>query len=379
VKTPFPELIPVTRPILPPLPEVMARLERVWDSGWLTNHAGQHRELAARLRDVLKVPHVTLFANGTLALMAALRALRLEGEVITTPLTFPATPHAVTWAGLTPVFADVDARTLGLDPACVDALVTDKTSAVLAVHLYGTACDVDGLEAVARRHGLKLIYDAAHAFGVEIGGRGIGTFGDVTMMSFHATKTFTTAEGGCLCYADPELGPRLHRFQNFGIEDEDTVLEAGLNAKMNELQAALGLVVLEHLAAERRKRREIADAYDAVLAGVPGVARVLDHSHATAALQYYVVRIDAPTFGVSRDEVHASLRRLNVGTRRYFSPLCSTFPVYRDLASAQPGRLPVATRAAAEVLCLPFWGDLGTERARIIAGMLGDLGGVRRA
>ena len=366
----FPEPVYVTRPLLPPLDEYTARLREVWEARWLTNNGAQHQALTRALAAMLGTPHVSLFANGTLALLAACRTFGLEGEAITTPFTFPATTHALHWAGLTPVFADIDAATLTLDPAAVESAITPRTSAIVAVHVYGIACDVEALAALAARHGLKLIYDAAHAFGTMHKGRPLASFGDATMLSFHATKLFHTAEGGALIVGDAETRANVDLLRNFGIANESDVVLPGINAKMSELSAALGLSVLPHLADERYHRARVAAIYDRELASLPGVASVRPSPASTDSLQYYVIRVDGATAGCTRDELHARLKRFNVHTRRYFWPLCSDCQPYRALPSAAPALLPVAHRAASEVLCLPLYGALTTEDALRICAMI---------
>jgi len=371
--TPFPEPIYVTQPLLPPLAAVTARLEEVWAARWLTNAGHQHELLEAALRRYLAVPELSLFNNGTIALFTAIRALGLSGEVITTPFTFPATPHALSWSGITPVFADIDPLRLTLDPDAVEALVTARTTGILAVHVYGVPCDVDGLQQVATRHGLRLVYDGAHAFGARLGGRAIGTFGDATMFSFHATKLFHTAEGGAIACADPALRQRIDRLKNFGIVNQEAVDSIGLNGKMNELQAALGLAVLECMPEEIAKRRRILDTYRRLLGAVPGLRLSPEVDGAESSHQYCVVRVDADRFGRSRDDVHAELKKYNVHARKYFHPLCSEYPGYRDLPSADPTRLPVAHLAVREVLCLPLYGALELTAVETICEIVATL------
>src|SRR5262249_2663429 len=297
----------------------------------------------------------------TVGLITAIRALGLSGDVLTTPFTFPATPHALSWSGIAPVFCDVDPVTLNIDPAAVDRAVTPRTTGILAVHVYGAPCDVEGLQRIADRRGLKIIYDAAHAFGTRVGGRGIGAAGDVSMFRFPATKLFHTAEGGALACADPALKARIDDMRNFGIHGPDAVEAIGLNGKMTELQAALGLCVLDAMAGELARRRTLLARYrvrvDAIegLTWLPSLGGVSD---ADSSCQYAVVRVDARAFGCSRDVLHQELRAYNVFTRKYFSPLCAQYDCYRDLPSAAPRNLPVATRAAEEVLCVPLYGGL---------------------
>jgi dTDP-4-amino-4,6-dideoxygalactose transaminase len=375
VIAPFAEPIYVTRPLLPPLPELVRRLEDIWSARWLTNAGAQHVELEAALRAYLNVPELSLFNNGTIALLAALRALDLKGEVVTTPFTFPATPHAVAWLGLTPVFADIDPVRLTLSPEAVERAITPRTMAILGVHVYGVPCDVEGLQAVADRHGLRVIYDAAHAFGTRVGGRSIGLFGDITMFSFHATKLFHTAEGGALAMRDPVLRRCVDRLKNFGIADQEHVEMPGINGKMNELQAALGLAVLACVPDELERRRAVARAYRSRLAHVPGITFTPALAPDEDSLQYCAIRIDEQVFGRSRDSVQEELKKFNVFTRKYFYPLCSDYPCYRDLPSADASRLPVAVRAVREVLCLPAYGTLPVESVNVICDIVMSLQG----
>ena len=370
MKTPFPEPIYVTRPLMPPLERVTARLAQVWQSQWLANGGPQHEALEAALRERLHVPHLSLFNNGTIALFAAVRALDLSGEVVTTPFTFPATPHALAWSGITPVFADLDPVRLTLDPARVEASITARTSAILAVHVYGVPCDVDALADIASRHRLALIYDAAHAFGVRVDDRPIAAFGDATMFSFHATKLFHTAEGGALACRDEALRHRIERLKNFGIADQETVETVGLNGKMSELQAALGLEVLACIDDELSRRRHILAAYRRALADIPGVSFLPELPGVVSSCQYCVIRIDPREFGRSRDDVQQALKRYNVFTRKYFYPLCSEYATYRDLPSSAPENLPVANQAVGEVLCLPLYGALDLATVETICELI---------
>jgi dTDP-4-amino-4,6-dideoxygalactose transaminase len=367
---PFTDPIYVTRPLLPPLDDVRARLEEVWRSQWLTNCGEQHDRLERALTDRLGVAQLSLFNNGTIALLVAIRALDLRGEVITTPFTFPATPHALAWAGITPVFADIDPVRLTIDPARVEALITPKTTAILAVHVYGVPCDVEALAAIAARHGLRLLYDGAHAFGVRCDGRGIGTFGDATMFSFHATKLFHTAEGGAIACADAALRHRIDRQKNFGIAGQELVECVGINGKMNEVQAALGLSVLAGTDAEVGRRRAIFAIYRQRLGGVRGLTLMPELPGVESSYQYCAVLIDGSRFGQSRDEVQQTLKAYNVFARKYFYPLCSDYDCYRDLPSADPACLPVARLAASQVLCLPLYGSLEPSAVQAICDIV---------
>ena len=367
---PFDEPIFVTRPLLPPLAEVVSRLEAVWASRWLTNAGAQHEQLEAALRAHLGVPELSLFNNGTIALMTAMRALDLSGSVVTTPFTFPATPHSLVWSRIEPVFCDIDPETLTIDPVAVEAAIRPDTTAILGVHVYGVPCHVEALQGIADRHGLKVVYDGAHVFGTTINGRGIGAFGDITMFSFHATKLFHTAEGGALACQTPAMKVSVDHLKNFGILNQDEVDLPGINGKMNELQAALGLAVLDHVDEEVAARRALVDRYRSRLAGVAGLTMMPQLPGVTESYQYFVIRIDRLAFGRSRDDVQASMKAANVLTRKYFFPLCSDYPCYQGLASARPEGLPVAHQAVQEVLCLPIYGTLGLDAVDRICDLL---------
>jgi dTDP-4-amino-4,6-dideoxygalactose transaminase len=369
----FDEPIYVTRPLLPPLDAYHARLAEVWSARWLTNAGEQHERLGRAVRDYLAVPEVSLFNNGTIALLAAVRALGIHGEVITTPFTFPATPHAITWSGATPVFCDIDPLRLTLDPARVEMLITPKTTAILAVHVYGVPCDVVALQAIASRYGLKLVYDAAHAFGTRIDGVGIGNFGDASMFSFHATKLFHSAEGGALTCGSRASREAFDHLKNFGILNQEEVGEVGINGKMNELQAALGLAVLECVPDELRRRRAIIAWYRAGLDGIAGLTIVSEPTGVESSCQYFVVRIDREAFGCSRDVVFERLKPYNVFARKYFYPLCSEYECYRDLPSSAAGLLPVATEVTRQVLCLPLYGTLPLTAVDAMCGMIREI------
>jgi dTDP-4-amino-4,6-dideoxygalactose transaminase len=290
--------------------------------------------------------------------------------VLTTPFTFPATPHALSWSGITPVFCDIEPVTLNIDPAAVERAIGGRTTGILAVHVYGNACDVNALQRIADRHGLKIIYDAAHAFGARVDGRPIATFGDATMFSFHATKLFHTAEGGALACRDAALKARVDDLRNFGIHGPDAVEAIGLNGKMTELQAALGLCVLEYLAGELARRRRLLTCYRDRIAPVEGLSWLHESIGDYSSCQYAVIRVDEAVFGCSRDTLHEALKEFNVFTRKYFSPLCAEYDCYRHLPSASPANLPVATRAVREVLCLPLYGALTESDVERICDMM---------
>lgn len=365
----------VTRPLLPPIGEFLPYLESIWASGHVTNGGPYCRQLEAALEAYLGVEHVVTFANGTLALMAALKALDIQGEVITTPYSFVATCHALLWNGLDPVFADIEPHTLNLDPRCVADAVSPRTTAILPVHVYGQPCDVAGLQRVADRHGLRLIYDAAHAFGVRDAGGSLLRHGDLSVLSFHATKVFHTFEGGAIVCRDEAMRRRLEHLRNFGIVDEVTVAETGINGKLNELQAAFGLLHLKYADQALSRRRAIDAHYRHALAELAPIRCLPLHAARYANHGYFpiFVREDA---GIRRDAVYAGLRAQGVMARRYFHPLISEFPMYRHLPSAAPARLPVARRAAAEVLCLPIFPDMSdADCARVVDAVAGVCSG----
>ena len=370
---PFDEPIYVTRPLLPPLEALHARLAEIWSARWLTNAGEQHERLGRAIRDYLDVPEVSLFNNGTIALLAAVRALGMRGEVITTPFTFPATPHAISWSGATPVFCDIDPVTMTLDPARVEALITPKTTGILAVHVYGIPCDVVALQSIADRYGLKLVYDAAHAFGTRINGVGIGNFGDASMFSFHATKLFHSAEGGALTCGSAASREAFDHLKNFGILNQEEVDVVGINGKMNELQAALGLAVLDCVPDELRRRQAIIARYRERLGGMTGLTLMPEPPGVESSCQYFVVRIDRQAFGCSRDVVFERLKTYNVLARKYFYPLCTDYACYRELPSSAPGLLPVATEVVGQVLCLPLYGTLPLTAVDAICDMMAEI------
>lgn len=344
----------VTQPYLPPLEEFTPLLQEIWDSKFITNGGAFHQRLEGALAEYLGVKHLALFTNGTLGLLTALQALRIKGEVITTPYSFAATAHSILWNGLQPVFADVDPVTCNLDPDSIEAAITPQTTAIMPVHCYGTPCDVERIQRLADTYGIAVIYDAAHAFGVRLHGDSLLNHGDLSVLSFHATKVFTTIEGGAIVCPDAKTKQRIDYLKNFGIADEVTVMAAGINGKMNEVQAAFGLMQLRHIDRLIERRGEIAALYDRLLADVPGVRRLPELPDVRANHSYYPVFIDE-TFPVSRDTVYESLRERGVFARRYFYPLLSDMPMYRGLPSAKRSHLPNAARIASQVLCLPIY------------------------
>lgn len=367
-----PSPIYVTQPYLPPLEEFEPMLRQIWDSRHLTNGGPFHARLEQALCEYLGVEHIALFANGTLALVTALQALRITGEVITTPYSFVATSHALLWNGIKPVFVDVDPKTLNLDPARIEALITPQTTAIMPVHCYGTPCDVAAIEKIADTYNLKVIYDAAHAFGVADEGGSVLRHGDMSVLSFHATKVFNTFEGGAIICKDAKTKQRIDHLKNFGFVDEVTVAAPGINGKMSEFNAALGLLQLQHMDGVLQRRAEVDARYRAALDGLPGLRclaadGVRQHNHS-----YFPVMVADP-YPLSRDQLYAHLREHGVHARRYFHPLISDFPMYRYLPSASAANLPVATAAAAQILCLPIYPDLAPQdQDRIIELVAGE-------
>ena len=356
----------VTRPFLPPLADLIPMLEQIWDTRVLTNNGPFHARLETRLCEYLGVPAVSLVTNGMLALTAAIDAAGLEGEVITTPYSFVATTHSVKLGKLDPVFVDVRPSDLNIDPDLIEAAITPRTSAIVAVHCYGNPCDVDAIEAIADRHDLTVIYDAAHAFGVRYRGEGLLRHGDYSTLSFHATKAFNTFEGGAVVSGDAAYKTGVDHARNFGIVGETEIPAVGTNAKMSEFNAALGLLQLDHFEDVRASRRAVDRRYREALNGTPGLDLLAIPDEVEPNFSYFPIMV-RPDFPLSRDGLYERLKAQGILSRRYFFPLLSTLPMYRDEPSAAPAKLPVATAAAAEVLCLPIYPDLGADdQARIV-------------
>jgi len=367
---PFAEPVFVTRPIVPNLDNYRNRLESVWEKKWFTNNGEQHQLLEKKLQKYLGVPNISLFNNGTIALITACRSLRLSGEVITTPFTFAATPHVLTWNNIRPIFCDIEERSFNIDADKLESLITSDTTGIMPVHVFGIPCNTGEIQKVADEYGLKIIYDAAHAFGTKVDNIGIGNFGDITMFSFHATKQFHTAEGGALTFNDPSLKKRVDLLKNFGIKSEEDVIMPGINGKMNELQAALGLEVLEYLDDEREKRKRLFEHYREVLKNVKGVICPESGKNVYSNYQYFVIRIEKERFGQSRDEVHEEFKKFNIFSRKYFYPLCSDYACYKQLPSSSQNNLQVAHKIIHEVLCLPLYGDLQLDDIKKICAIL---------
>ncbi|MGA9667127.1 MAG: dTDP-4-amino-4,6-dideoxy-D-glucose aminotransferase VioA [Gallionella sp.] len=347
----------VTRPVLPPLEEFLPYLEKIWESKWLTNAGPFHEQLEQALRDYLGVKHIALFTNGTIALVTALQTLRITGEVITTPYSFVATSHSLLWNGIKPVFVDIDPDTLNLDPGRIEAAITPQTTAIMPVHCYGHPCDVDSIQKIADNYGLKVIYDAAHAFGVQMHGGSLLNHGDLSVLSFHATKVFNTFEGGAIVCPDAKTKQRIDHLKNFGFVDEVTVVAPGINGKMSEFNAALGLLQLKGMDAALQKRKALDALYRAGLAGVQGIHCLQAAGEKAANYAYFPILV-RPEYPLSREELYQKLRDNGIHARRYFYPLISDFPMYRGLPSAAQSNLPVASKAASEVICLPIYPDL---------------------
>lgn len=350
----------VTSPLLPPLEEFMPYLEKIWQNRILTNGGEFHQELEDALARYLGVKHVCLFSNGTLALLTALQALRVTGEVITTPYSFVATSHTLLWNGLTPVFADIDPRTFNINPERIEELITPQTTAIMPVHCYGIPCDVEKIQQIADIYGLKVIYDAAHAFGVRQCETSILNHGDLSVLSFHATKVFNTFEGGAIICHDARTKQRIDYLKNFGFAGETRVVAPGINAKMNEVEAAFGLLQLQYIDGALAARSVISQRYSEALKAIPGITVFDAEGRFEWNHAYYPVLIDR-NYPLSRDALYDALKAENVYSRRYFYPLISSFAMYRHLPSAAIDKLPVANTLAEQILCLPIYPDLSIE------------------
>jgi dTDP-4-amino-4,6-dideoxygalactose transaminase len=359
------ENIYVTQPHLPPLEAFMPYLEQIWANKILTNGGPFHRQLEQALCEHLGVEHVALFSNGTLALITALQALRVTGEVITTPYSFVATAHSLLWQNCKPVFVDVEPRTLNLDPAKIEAAITPQTTAILPVHCYGNPCDTDAIQQIADNYNLRVIYDAAHAFGVRDAGGSILRHGDLSVLSFHATKVFNTFEGGAIVCPDAKTKQRIDHLKNFGFVDETTVVAPGINAKMSEINAAFGLLQLQHMPHVMQRRAEIDAQYRTQLAGIPGIT-CLPKGHQTVANHAYFPILVGPEYPLGRDALYDKLKAHGIYARRYFYPLIADFPMYRGLPSATRANLPRASLASEQVLCLPIYPSLPSEKVDFI-------------
>ncbi|MCE2615599.1 DegT/DnrJ/EryC1/StrS family aminotransferase [Phocaeicola oris] len=374
------KIITVTSPLLPNLDEFHELLKQIWDSKWITNNGSFHKQLEKELATYLGVPYISLFTNGTLPLLTALQALRITGEVITTPYSFVATTHSIWWNGCKPVFVDIDPSTGCMDPHKIEAAITPKTTAIMPVHVYGKPCDVDAIQEIADKYGLKVIYDAAHAFGVKVNNKisktlskGEDNFvsvlnaGDMSTLSFHATKVYNTIEGGALVMHDEKTKKHIDDLKNFGIHDDVTVVGPGINSKMDEMRSAYGLLNLKQVDKAIEARKKVAQAYREGLKDVEGISVWFDMDGVHHNYSYFPIFIDAEKYGKSRDELFFEMKENNVLARRYFYPLISNFSTYRGLESAAPSNLPNATKMANEVLCLPMYHSLTDEEiARVL-------------
>lgn len=355
------EYIPVTMPSLPPLAEFEPYLKKIWESHWLTNNGNFHQELEQKLCEYLGVKYISLFTNGTLALITALQALGIKGEVITTPYSFVATSHSLWWNNIKPVFVDIEPEFMNIDPERIEAAITTKTTAILPVHVYGNPCATERIQEIADEHGLKVIYDACHAFGVAQKGKSILLAGDLSVLSFHATKIFNTFEGGAIVCHDKKMKKHIDLLKNFGFAGELEVIEPGINAKMNEFQAALGLLQLKYVDRNIAKSKKIATLYRRNLAGIPGLSMFEEMPNTRYNYAYFPIFIDKKIFGKSRDEVYQHLKENGIYARRYFYPLISDFSPYKSLKSARPQNLPIARLVSAQVLCLPIFPELAAN------------------
>ena len=355
------DIITVTSPLLPNLDEFHELLKEIWDSKWITNNGSFHQQLEEALADYLKVPYVSLFTNGTLPLITALLALRITGEVITTPYSFVATTHALWWNGIKPVFVDIDPRTGNIDPNKIEAAITPKTTAIMPVHVYGKPCDIKAIQDIADKYGLKVIYDAAHAFGVEVKGESVLNAGDMSTLSFHATKVYNTIEGGAMIMHDAKTKQRIDYLKNFGFAGETEVVAPGINSKMDEMRSAYGLLNLKQVDKAIEARHQVAIKYREALRNVEGIEFWDDMPDVKHNYSYFPIFVDAKKYGMTRDELYFMMKEQGVLGRRYFYPLISNFSTYRNLPSATKENLPEANKMAEQVICLPMHHALRDE------------------
>ena len=364
------DLITVTSPLLPNLDDFHEELKKIWDNKWITNNGSYHKQLEAALAEYLGVPYVSLFTNGTLPLLTALQALRITGEVITTPYSFVATTHSIWWNGCKPVFVDIDPATGNINPDLIEAAITPKTTAIMPVHVYGKPCDTKRIQEIADTYGLKVIYDAAHAFGVKVNGESILNAGDMSTLSFHATKVFNTIEGGAMIMHDAETKKRIDYLKNFGFAGETTVVGPGINSKMDEMRSAYGLLNLQQVDAAIEARHQVAIKYREALRDVEGITFFDDMPGVRHNYSYFPIFIDEKAYGTGRDALYAKMKEANILGRRYFYPLISDFSTYRGLESANPSNLPNAHKMADSVLCLPMHHALSEEEIEHIINVI---------
>ena len=355
------EIVTVTSPLLPDLDEFQALLSTIWDSKWITNNGTFHKRLEEALCEYLKVPYISLFTNGTLPLLTALQALHITGEVITTPYSFVATTHSIWWNGCKPVFVDIDPATGNINPDKIEAAITPRTSAIMPVHVYGQPCDTTRIQEIANKYGLKVIYDAAHAFGVEVNGKSVLNEGDLSTLSFHATKVYNTIEGGAMIMHDAETKKRIDYLKNFGFAGETEVVGPGINSKMDEVRAAYGLLNLQQVDAAIEARHRVAVQYREALKNIPGISFFKDMPGIRHNYSYFPIFVDAKEYGMTRDELYLKMKENGILGRRYFYPLISSFSTYRGLPSALPENLPIANEMANSVICLPIHHDLSNK------------------
>ena len=364
------KIITVTSPLLPNLDDFYEELKKIWDSKWITNNGSYHKQLETALAEYLGVPYVSLFTNGTLPLLTALQALRITGEVITTPYSFVATTHSIWWNGCKPVFVDIDPATGNINPDLIEAAITPKTTAIMPVHVYGKPCDTKRIKEIADIYGLKVIYDAAHAFGVKVNGESILNAGDMSTLSFHATKVYNTIEGGAMIMHDAETKKRIDYLKNFGFAGETTVVGPGINSKMDEMRSAYGLINLKQVDAAIDARHQVAIKYREALREIEGITFFEDMPGVRHNYSYFPIFIDAEKFGMTRDELYIKMKEVNVLGRRYFYPLISDFSTYRGLDSARPENLPNAHKMANSVICLPMHHALTEEEIERIINVI---------
>ena len=360
----------VTQPSLPDLDEFMPYLQQIWENKILTNNGPFHKQLEKELADFLGVPYISLFANGTLALVTALQVLRITGEVITTPYSFVATSHSLLWNNIKPVFIDIEEEFCNLDPEKIEAAITPKTTAILPVHVYGNPCKVERIQEIADIYGLKVIYDAAHCFGVNYKGQGICNYGDLSILSFHATKVFNTMEGGAIVCHDKATKKRIDYLKNFGFAGETKVMAPGINSKMNEMQAALGLIQLKHHYKNVEKRKKIVEQYRLGLKNIKGISFLSRSPLTDSNYAYFPIFVDTRKYGLTRDQLYEKLKENDIYGRRYFYPLISEFPMYKGLESANYDNLKIASTIAKQVICLPLYPTLSIENIKTICSLI---------
>lgn len=367
---PLTKPIKITQPLLPDLDDINYMIKEIWESKQLSNNGKMVMQLERDLSSFLNVENLSVYSNGTIALQIACKLLRLSGEVITTPFTFPATVNALVWNNATPVFCDIEEKTYNINPDIIESLITDKTTAIMPVHVFGNPCDVDKIQLIADKYGLKVLYDAAHAFGVKYKDQPLASFGDISMLSFHATKVYNTIEGGALVFNNPLLKARADEMRNFGILENGDIIEPGINGKLNEVQAAVGLLLLKKIDEEISKRKSNTLRYYEMLADIPGISINKPIDGVVYNYPYFVIAVDKKEYGLSRDELYEKLKVKNVLTRKYFYPLCSNLQSFKNLLSSDKSKLPVANIVADSVLSLPLYGDLSSEDISYICGII---------